>query len=129
MGLDNVFGIHGLALEVRGRRAELLAANLANADTPGYKARDISFQDVLSAANGKSVTLETTDPRHLGGAGEGTFGADVLYRVPSQPSLDGNTVDTQVEQEAFMKNAIQYQASLQFLDGRIKNLQLALKGE
>ena len=129
MGLDNVFGIHGLALEVRGRRAELLAANLANADTPGYKARDISFQDVLSAANGKSVTLETTDPRHLGGGGEGTFGADVLYRVPSQPSLDGNTVDTQVEQEAFMKNAIQYQASLQFLDGRIKNLQLALKGE
>ena len=130
MGVDNLFGIHGLALEVRGRRAELLAANLANADTPNYKARDISFQDVLSAANGQSVTLETTDPRHLGGGGgEGTFGADVLYRVPSQPSLDGNTVDTQVEQEAFMKNAVQYQASLQFLDSRIKSLQLALKGE
>ena len=129
MGLDNVFGIHGLALEVRGRRAELLAANLANADTPGYKARDISFKDVLSAANGESVTLDTTDPRHLGGGDGALFGADVLYRVPSQPSLDGNTVDTQTEQEAFMKNAVQYQASLQFLDGRIKSLQLAIKGE
>jgi flagellar basal-body rod protein FlgB len=130
MGLNDIFGVHGLALEVRSRRAELLAANLANADTPGYKARDIRFQDVLSAANGDSVTLDTTDPRDLGGGSSGgLFGTDVLYRVPMQPSLDGNTVDTQVEEEAFMKNAVQYQTSLQFLDSRIKTLQLALKGQ
>jgi len=129
MGLNDIFGVHGLALEVRSRRAELLAANLANADTPGYKARDIRFQDVLSAANGDSVTLDTPDPRDIAGGTGGLFGTDVLYRVPMQPSLDGNTVDTQVEKEAFMKNAVQYQASLQFLDNRIKSLQLALKGQ
>lgn len=128
MNLDREFGIHGMALAVRSRRAELLAANLANADTPHYKARDVDFAQVMQAASGAQPDLATTDPRHLGGE-DRLFGAPAMYRNPSQPSLDGNTVDTQVEEAEFMKNAMQYQATLEFLNGRIRELQSALRGE
>ena len=132
MNIDPIFGIHGAALVARGRRAEVLAANLANADTPNYKARDVDFADLMRAevaGTEDGATLLKTDARHLDVGNERYFGADVMYRTPTQPSLDGNTVDTQTEQAEFMKNALQYQATLQFLNRRIEGLRLAIKGE
>lgn len=128
LGLDAAFGIHASALELRERRATVIAANLANADTPGYRARDIDFEAALAdARTASSDALRRTDPRHLGGAG--IRAGFVRYRNPDQPSLDDNTVNVHREQAAFMDNAIRYQASLTFLGSRIQSLQLALRGE
>lgn len=130
MTLDPIFGIHGAALLARSRRAEILAANLANADTPGYKARDVDFAALMRGQSGGSDGgLVRTDARHLDPGGSRYFGAEVLYREPGQPSLDGNTVDTQIEQAEFVKNAMQYQASLRFLNQRIQGLRSAIRGE
>lgn len=129
--LDSYLALHANALQVRSRRMELLADNLANADTPGYKARDIDFAAALKAASGGSdmpgVSLAADNPRHFHAV---TTPADAAigYRVPTQPSLDGNTVDTDTERAAFMGNAVQYQATLTFLNGHIKSLLLALTG-
>jgi len=135
-GLDKFFGISQPALKIYSRRAEVLAGNLANVDTPGYKARDIDFKAALQQVkNGTGdVTLRTTNPNHINSAGT-TPGRidDVLgemkYRIPGQPSLDGNTVDSLKEKAAFMENALLYQTNLQFLGGKIKHLKSALKGE
>ena len=126
---DSAFGIHETALSVRSHRSEVLAANLANADTPHYKARDIDFQSELHrAVQGTDASQpRSTHARHLGVAS--STGYSHLYRVPMQPSLDGNSVDGQVEQAAFMDNALRYQASLQFLSGRIRGLLTAIRGE
>lgn len=124
---DRVFGVHAQALQLRAQRAEMLASNLANADTPGYKARDIDFSSALEQAQA-GTELQATRPGHISRihtAGR----AETLYRVPSQPSLDGNTVDTQVEQSRFAENAMRYQATLRFLNGKIDGIQKALKGE
>lgn len=129
MNLDKAFGIHAEALLLRSRRAELLADNLANSETPGYLARDIDFRSVLAAATQPAVRLTATQPGHFGGERPGFAEADKLYRVPQQPSLDGNTVDTEVEQAQFMQNSMQYEASLRFLNSRISGLITAIKGE
>ncbi len=129
MNIDKAFGIHATALALRARRAQVLATNLANADTPNYKARDLDFQAALKAAAGESATtLRTTNERHLGPARQGAQ-VELRYRAATQPAADGNTVDTQREQAAFTENAIQYQASLTFLSGTIKSLMSAIKGE
>ncbi len=122
--------VHVQALAVRSRRHELLAANIANADTPNYKARDIDFQSVYKSRLGlasSAGTLRTTNKAHLKGTGAGTEA--VKYRVPLQSSLDGNTVESHVEQAAFAENALRYQASLRFLDGSLKSLISAIRGE
>ncbi|MDM3871025.1 flagellar basal body rod protein FlgB [Porticoccus sp. W117] len=126
--IDNALDLHAQAIAVRGRRAEILASNLANADTPGYKARDINFRDVLAQARGGS-TLHTTSERHFTSASSGLGGGEIVYRTPNQASLDGNTVETQVEKAQFGENAVRYQASVNFLNGSIKGLMLALRGE
>ncbi|MGS2724149.1 flagellar basal body rod protein FlgB [Porticoccus sp. GXU_MW_L64] len=125
--INNALDLHAQAIAVRGRRAEILASNLANADTPGYKARDINFREVMAQVQGGS-TLRTTSERHFGSAGAGSNG-ELIYRIPNQASLDGNTVETQVEQAQFGENALRYQASLNFLNGSIRGLMLALRGE
>ena len=130
--LDKAFGIHPQAVLVRGKRAEILASNLANADTPNYKARDIDFKQILrqSVDGAGQVNLRTTHPGHHSGAPKlGGIAYELMYRQPLQPSLDGNTVDSQTEKAEFAQNAMQYQASLGFLSGKIKSLQRALKGE
>ncbi len=124
---DRVFGVHAPALQLRAQRAEMLASNLANADTPGFKARDIDFSRALEQAK-VGTELQATRPGHISGT-HTTGRAETLYRVPSQPSLDGNTVDTQVEQSRFAENAMRYQATLRFLNGKIDGIQKALKGE
>ncbi len=129
ISFDKALGIHAEALQVRSQRLEVLASNLANADTPNYKARDIDFRAALGAAEqGGALKLLRTQNGHLPVNGSG--GAlQTQYRVPTQPSLDGNTVDPQLEHAAFSQNAVQYQASLDFLNARFRGLRTALKGE
>jgi flagellar basal-body rod protein FlgB len=128
--LDNVFGIHEQSLLMRERRAQLLAENLANADTPHYKARDLDFRAVLAGARAQDrADLRTSHALHIAGAGSTVAGEEALFRAPIQPSIDGNTVDPQTERSAFLDNALRYQASLQFLDRRIRGLMSALRGE
>ncbi len=137
ISFESALGIHQKALEVRVQRAEVLANNLANADTPGFKARDIDFKAVLGGVQagqqGEQLAMATTNGKHLphgGNSGVSGSGPDeLLYRVPSQPSVDGNTVDTQEEVAEFTKNTMQYQASFQFLNGKFKSLNNAIRGE
>lgn len=129
ISFDKALGIHAEALQVRSQRLEVLASNLANADTPHYKARDIDFRAALGTAEqGGALKLLRTQTGHL--PVSGSVGAlQTQYRVPTQPSLDGNTVDPQLEHAAFSQNAVQYQASLDFLNARFRGLRTALKGE
>ena len=116
MAANELFGVHGAALAVRSARMGVLASNIANASTPGFTARDVDFRQALAAA----------------GSGADPFGAVAAatkYRVPLQTSMDGNTVELSQEQTAFAENAIQYQTTLAFLNGRIDTLKRALKGE
>lgn len=113
---ESLFGIHGAALELRSHRMGLLTSNIANAATPGYRARDIDFAAALEA--------------RLGGTGrEGALAGATRYRVPTMPSLDGNTVELANEQMAFAENAVGYSASLSFLNARVQTITRALKGE
>jgi len=124
---NDAFGMHPQAVALRSRRMEIIASNMANADTPGYKARDLDFREVMKN-NKDSIKTYRTNPRHLSGATGSTGGADLKYRTPLQPSVDGNTVDAQFEQTAFADNAVRFQASLMFLDGRIRGLSDAITG-
>ena len=130
ISFDKALGIHEHALEARVRRAEVLANNMANADTPGFKARDVDFQAVMQRAQQSVAGFEMakTDDAHM----DTSFGAadsELLYRTPQQPSVDGNTVDAQQEQTRFMRNAMDYQASFQFLSSKFSGLTKAIKGE
>jgi flagellar basal-body rod protein FlgB len=116
------------ALQFRAQRNEVLSSNIANADTPNYKARDLDFGQVLKGARQQSINLQTTSDLHKQAWGMTKQGAQTMYRVPTQPSLDGNTVSTDVEQAQFAENALQYRASLAFLDGSIRTLRMAIKG-
>lgn len=129
ISFDSALGIHDDALAMRSRRAELLASNIANADTPGYKARDIDFTAALAAAQTRQgQTLTTTHSNHIA-LDSSLDSMQTLYRIPNQSSLDGNSVDPEMEKSAFADNALRYQASLSFLDGKIKGIKAALKGE
>ena len=134
--LDSYLGVHAQALKVREQRTELLARNLANADTPGYKAQDLDFRAALAATGATAApgTMQATQPGHIGaadGAGiePGSTAAFLKYRTPLAPSLDGNTVDAQLEQAAFADNAVRYQATLQFLSSKFRSLMTAITGE
>lgn len=136
LDIDSALGIHAQALTVRSRRAEVLAANLANVDTPNYKARDIDFRAALAQAQqgqaaAGGLQLAATQPGHVAGAigADAAAGLELLYRQPAQSAIDGNTVDAQREHADFMQNALQYQASLTFLSGRIRTLLTAIRGD
>jgi flagellar basal-body rod protein FlgB len=127
---DNIFGIHEQALLLHGQRLGVLANNLANADTPNFKARDIDFSAVLSASDeNASLALSVTDGAHITLQDSGSATGELQYRNPYQASLDGNTVEMPVEQAAFSENNVRYQASLQFINSRIAELQLAIAGQ
>lgn len=127
--MENIFGIHATALKLRANRAELLAANIANADTPNYKARDIDFKKTLAMTATSKAEMKITNAKHIDSSGNSKMGAEILYRIPNQPSLDGNTVDLQTERSAFLENSMMYQASLRFLNGKISGLTTAIRGE
>ena len=128
ISLDKAFGLPALALKLRAERTQFLASNIANADTPNYKARDLDFNDALRRARSGSRTLRTTDARHIEPQDPGVGKSTVKYHVPANPSLDGNTVELDREQARFAQNTLEYQAALQFLGGRIQNLLGAIKG-
>lgn len=117
MANNGLFGVHGTALTVRSERMGVLASNIANASTPGYKARDIDFRAALTAIE------------RSGAPAPDAMRDATLYRVPLQASLDGNTVELATEQTAFAENAVAYQTTLAFLNGRIATITRALKGE
>ena len=119
---------HEQALKLRAQRNQVLSSNIANADTPNYKARDLDFSTALKGARQETIGLTRTSELHQKAWGTTRDGARLVYRVPSQPTLDGNTVSVDVEQAAFAENALQYRASLAFLDGSIRTLRYALKG-
>jgi flagellar basal-body rod protein FlgB len=134
LNLDTYLGVHADALKLQSKRMEVIADNLANADTPGYKARDIDFRTAMANASGVGgasapVTLATTNPAHLGTDPTTEPNASLKYRVPLAPSLDGNTVDAQQEQAAFADNTVRYQATLTFLSSRFKGLMTAITGQ
>jgi flagellar basal-body rod protein FlgB len=131
INLDAYLGVHADALKVSSQRMELLATNLANADTPNFKARDIDFREALAAAASPNTAtaLNTTQPNHLTADGGGASAASLKYRVPLAPSLDGNTVDVQLEQAAFADNAVRFQATLTFLSARLRSLMTAITGQ
>ena len=116
---DNIFGIHEQALLLHGQRLSVLAANLANADTPNYKARDIDFAEVLGNTGQAPLPVSITNAAHI----------VMRYRNPYQASLDGNTVEMPVEQAAFSENNVRYQASLTFINSQISLLQFAIAGQ
>jgi flagellar basal-body rod protein FlgB len=126
---ENVFGIHEQALLLHGQRVGILATNLANADTPNYKARDIDFSAVLSHSDSAPLPMNTTQGAHISMNDSNAPAADLKYRNPYQASLDGNTVEMPVEQAAFSENNVRYQASLMFINLKIAELQLALNGQ
>ncbi len=131
IGFDAALGVHPAALALRARRTEVLANNMANADTPNFKARDIDFKAVLAAQTGaadQAGRLRATSERHIQPAAPVPDG-ELLYRNPTLPSLDGNTVETHVEQAEFADNTVQYMASLRFLNGKFKGMMTAIKGE
>jgi flagellar basal-body rod protein FlgB len=131
LNLDSYLGVHPDALKLQSKRTEIIADNLANSDTPGYKARDIDFRAAMaSAANaGATVKLATTNAGHLSIDPNTEASANLKYRTPLAPSLDGNTVDAQQEQAAFAENTVRYQATLTFLSASFKSLMTAITGQ
>ena len=125
--MDSILGIHEAALLYRAKRMDVIAANLANADTPNYLARDVEFASTLDSTFAGATQLKTTDPRHIA-IQPVTQGNELKYRVPHQPSLDGNTVETDLELSRYAENAVSYQASLLFAGGRISTLRAAITG-
>ena len=130
--LDQLLDFHTAALNVRTQRQQLLAANVANADVPQYKARDIDFaqalRQALAPADGNGGTLAATASRHLPGTATGGAQGEPLYRVPLQDSIDGNTVELDVERAQFADNAVHIEANLTFLNSQIKMMLAALQG-
>lgn len=133
LNLDAYLGVHQDALKLYAQRTSVLANNIANADTPNYKAQDIDFRAVLAGtagAGGNTLALSTTNGSHVAGttAASGTA-AQLKYRVPLAPSLDGNTVEVQMEQAAFAENSVRYQAALSFLSSKFRDLMTAITGQ
>jgi len=127
--LDKAFGISPTAMLLRSQRSEVLAANIANADTPNYQAKDYDFASTLqNAMDGNADGLATTDDGHIPLGSKNEIGA-TLYRLPTKTKANGNTVEEEVEQAAFSENAVHYQTSLQFLNGTLRTLRMAIKGE
>lgn len=131
--LDASFRFQQEALNLRAQRQEILAANIANADTPGYQARDIDFASQLNKVmdqgrvSGTGIALKTTSTRHIPAQNFQPPELDMLYRIPDQPALDGNTVDMDRERTNFADNSLKYQTSLTVLSGQIKGMMSVLQ--
>lgn len=135
MAIDPLFGLHSAALAVQKQRMDVLAGNIANSDTPNFKARDIDFAATLKAQLDNSGgqpnddALLKTQSAHLDARSSAGSLDGLVWRVPVQGSVDGNTVDTQIEQSKFADAALHYQASINFIDGRVKSMLTAITGQ
>lgn len=132
--LDASLSFHQNALRVRGQRQELIAANIANADTPNYKARDLDFgaamKNAMSGVAHEGFNTKKTSEQHLDGApSKVTSPGGALFRPIMQGSVDGNTVDMDVERNQFADNAIRYEASLIMINGQLKKMLAAIQGQ
>lgn len=133
--LDNELRFQQDAMSLRAERQQVLANNIANADTPNFRARDFDFSAELSSAlhngrlNERGITLATTSDRHLHAGSDSFSTRELQYRVPDQPSLDGNTVDMDRERAQFTDNAVKYQASLTLLSSKLQSLKTAMQSE
>jgi flagellar basal-body rod protein FlgB len=131
--LDDYLRFNETALSLRSQRQTVLASNIANADTPNYKARDLEFSKVLEAQNDKAkngtFALNMTNSRHIEAQGLGNGDESLMYRTPMQPSIDQNTVDAQLEQSNYAENSVNFQASFTLLNSKFKGLVSALRGE
>lgn len=132
--LEQNLRVHQTALNLQAYRQQLLASNIANSDTPNYKARDIEFRDALGAALGKGhwmhpPALAKTHPRHLSGKTESSPERFVRYRAEWQSAVDGNTVDMDMERAAFAENSVHYEASVTFINGLLRTMQTAIVGQ
>ncbi len=134
--LGDTLSYHSDALKLRAERQRVLAANIANADTPNYKAMDFNFKTALANATSGSANITSaasgalrTDPRHLSTSTLALPGVDLQYRTPNQLSIDGNSVEMDTERASFADNAVRYEASLRFLNGQIKTMMLAIQGQ
>ncbi len=130
--IDNSFNFQQAALGLRAQRQQILAGNIANADTPNYKARDFDFSAALNnavagRASGGDISLAATSTRHLQGTAD-SGPVRLMYRTPDQASADGNTVEMDAERANFSENAIRYEAGLTFISGKIKTLLSAIQG-
>ncbi len=129
INFDRALSIHPQALALREKRSEILASNLANADTPDYKARDLDFKTVFqNSLAGGGTELKRSQQGHMPSSNS-MLGADLLYRNPQQASLDGNTVESHIEQAKYAENAVQYQASLRFINDDFSGLMTAIRGD
>lgn len=126
INFNTALGTYEAALKLRGKRAEVLSSNLANVDTPNFKARDFDFQKALSNLETRqkmaSAEFKSTDMV------KPSIG-ELLYRTPTQPSVDGNTVDEHLEHAQFMENTLEYQVAFTLLNSRFRGLTSAIKGE
>ncbi len=132
ISFDKALGVHQYAMQLRAQRSEVLANNIANADTPGYKARDFDFHSVLKAKMGQpggDLQMKTTDAGHTANMLQPDAINGLKYRTPSQPSIDGNTVDMQKERAEYARNTLEYQAAFTFLNSKVKGLKSAIRGE
>jgi len=127
LGIKSYLGVHGDLLSLRSKRNDILASNIANAATPHFKARDVDFEAELDQIAG-DAGLSTSDPRHIPMMLSAN-NSRLKYRVPTNPALDGNTVELAVEQMQFSENVVRYQTTLSFLNRRISGLTSAIKGE
>ena len=132
ISFENALGVHEMALHLRTKRSEVLANNLANADTPGFKARDFDFGQVLkqtmSISDGSK--LSRTHVNHIPtGVIQKSLDISLAYRTPLQKSADGNTVDAQIESAQFAKNALEFGASFRFLNGKFSTLSKSITGK
>ncbi|SBS25564.1 Flagellar basal body rod protein FlgB [Marinomonas aquimarina] len=127
ISFKDAFAGHDQMLMLRTARASVLANNIANADTPNYKARDISFESMLSAERDR-LSLAGSDDQHIDAQSSVAVGDELMYRNPTQPSLDGNTVDMQREQAEFAQNSMQYDTSFMLLNRKISGMKKALSG-
>jgi flagellar basal-body rod protein FlgB len=134
--LDQDLSLYRNALSLRSQRQELLASNIANADTPHFKARDLDFKAALGAAlgargaaTGGQLALSRTSAGHLAAEGGAAAGAGVQYRAEYQGAVDGNTVNMDVERAAFAENALQLEALIGFVNHRFRSMQSAIQGQ
>lgn len=130
--LDATMRFHQTALNARAYRQQVIASNIANADTPNYKARDLDFRQALSGAlgaKGDALPLKTTSQRHIAGAPANPLEAALKFRIEEQGAVDGNTVNMDVERSAFAENSVHYQASLTFINGMLTTMQRAIQSQ
>lgn len=132
INFQQALGVYESALRLRAQRAEILSSNLANVDTPNFKARDFDFNRALNqamAGGSTSGDMRQTQSRHMPAAAGGAAVGQLFYRTPTQPAIDGNTVDEHIEHAEFMSNNLEFQTAFTLLNSRFKGLLSAIRGD